>query len=63
MLYMPGTCNGRVSRCCHIESSFTGPPEIWIFCIFLKLSFKKHISPKELGWNYFSITKSLVDQT
>ena len=20
------TCNGRVSRCCHIESSFTGPP-------------------------------------
>ena len=23
MLYMPGTCNGRVSRCCHIESGFT----------------------------------------
>ena len=23
MLYMPGTCNGRVRRCCHIESGFT----------------------------------------
>ena len=23
MLYMPGTCNGRISRCCHVESSFT----------------------------------------
>ena len=23
MLYMPGRCNGRVSRCCHIESGFT----------------------------------------
>ena len=22
------TCNGRVSRCCHIESSFTGPPPL-----------------------------------
>ena len=25
-LYVCCTCNGRVSRCCHIESSFTGPP-------------------------------------
>ena len=25
-LYVCSTCNGRVSRCCHIESSFTGPP-------------------------------------
>ena len=23
MLYMPGRCNGRVSRCYHIESGFT----------------------------------------
>ena len=23
MLYMPGTCNGRISWCCHIESGFT----------------------------------------
>ena len=28
------SCNGRVSRCCHIESSFTGPPDlpfIWMW--------------------------------
>ena len=24
-VYVCCTCNGRVSRCCHIESSFTGP--------------------------------------
>ena len=23
MLYVPGTCNGRESQCCHIESGFT----------------------------------------
>ena len=23
MLYMPGACNGRISRCCHIEPGFT----------------------------------------
>ena len=26
-LYLCCTCNGRVSRCCHIESTFTGPPD------------------------------------
>ena len=25
-VYICCTCNGRISRCCHIESSFTGPP-------------------------------------
>ena len=27
------TCNGRVSRCCHIESSFTGPPVRFQACV------------------------------
>ena len=31
------SCNGRVSRCCHIESSFTGPPpEQWPLTVTLR---------------------------